>query len=69
MYLKRIHFLSLIKIYERNEEVLNSPSYKSIYLEEELTLDTLNIKSFNLSLSSDLDTGFKYADWVVALDL
>ena len=39
-------------IYTRNEEVLNSPSYKSIYLEEELTLDTLNIKSFNLSHDS-----------------
>ena len=51
--LKRIYKYYNPIIYTRNEIVLNSTDFKSLYLEKEIFIDNLDIISFNLSHDSD----------------
>lgn len=51
--LKRLYKNFSPIIYTRNETVLNSTDFKSLYLEKEIFIDNLDIISFNLSHDSD----------------
>lgn len=51
--LKRIYNKFSPIIYTRNDIVLSCPDYNSIYLEKDITIENLNIISFNLSHDSD----------------
>lgn len=51
--LKRLYKYFNPKIYSRNEEVLKDENYESHYLDSNITIDNINITSFNLSHDSD----------------